>query len=55
MGKKLMESSLPPVKSCLHFNTDVGLTGSLKRAILEVGECLYVGSPEKFYVDYLYL
>ncbi|CAG5132586.1 unnamed protein product [Candidula unifasciata] len=36
MGKKLMESSLPSVKSCLHFDTKEGLTGSLKRAILEV-------------------
>ncbi|BFZ09845.1 hypothetical protein BsWGS_12884 [Bradybaena similaris] len=46
VGKKLMESSLPPVKSCLHFNTDVGLTGSLKRAILEVVVSGVAPTPE---------
>ncbi|GFN83271.1 DNA polymerase theta-like [Plakobranchus ocellatus] len=35
-GKNLLQSDLPPVQSCLHFDPDEGLSRSLKRAVLEV-------------------
>ena len=41
-GKKLMTSSLPPVKSCLVTNvdSDAEITSAIRRAILEV--CVFV-------------
>lgn len=54
-GVQLTTSHLPPVTSCLSYGAKSSLSGSLKRAILEVSSSLSFPLPLSFFMPLFHL